>query len=136
MSNGPSNSRRRFLHLTGVAALAGVAGCSGGGGDGGGETTEDETTMEGDETTMASGGDEVPEAYVTATAQAGGERDPEALSSKSAVNYQSEPKDGQQCSGCQFYIPDKNGDGQGACSIVEGVISPDGWCASYVAYEG
>ncbi|MDG5777227.1 high-potential iron-sulfur protein [Haloarculaceae archaeon H-GB2-1] len=150
MSNQTSRTRRRFLHLTGVSALTGLAGCGGGGGDGnGGETEtamgdgetetamgdgETETAMGDGETTAAS--DEVPEEYVTATSLGGTQRDPDGLSSKESVNYQSEPNEGNQCSGCQFYIEDKNGDGMGACAIVEGLIAPDAWCASYVAYEG
>jgi hypothetical protein len=50
--------------------------------------------------------------------------------------YQSEPRDGQQCTDCRFYIPDKNGDGLGACAVVEGKIEPQAWCSSFVQYEG
>jgi len=122
-------SRRRFIHLGGVTLLAGLAGCGGGGGDA--EGTDD---ADGEGGTTATG-TPVPDQYATATALGGSQRDPDGLSSKSAVNYQSEPNEGQQCSGCQFYIPDKNGDGLGACSIVAGVIDPQGWCTSYVAHE-
>jgi hypothetical protein len=121
-----NRSRRRFIHLGGVTLLAGLAGCGGGGGGDGTDGGDGEATG-----TVTP----VPDQYATATAQAGGQRDPDALSSQSAVQYQSEPLEGQQCSGCQFYITDKNGDGLGACSIVEGVIDPEGYCTSYVAYE-
>jgi hypothetical protein len=73
----------------------------------------------------------VPAVYRTATNQGGAERDPDSLAPKSAVQYQTHPKNGQQCSGCAFYIPDKNGDGLGACTIVQGYIQPDAWCISY-----
>jgi hypothetical protein len=63
------------------------------------------------------------------------QRNPDALSTKEAVSYQPEPNDGQRCDGCQFYIPDQNGDGMGACAIVEGQIAPEGWCTSFVATE-
>ncbi|WP_435079466.1 high-potential iron-sulfur protein [Halococcus sp. AFM35] len=78
----------------------------------------------------------VPDTYRTATNQGGTERNPDSLQSKSAVQYQSQPRNNQRCSGCLFYIPDKNGDGLGACSIVEGDIQPNGWCASYSPYQG
>ncbi|WP_416841545.1 high-potential iron-sulfur protein [Haloferax sp. DFSO52] len=128
-------TRRRFIWLSGTATMAGLAGCAGGGGDtGGGGSGETET----DEPTTASGGETggVPEEYATATSIGGTERNPEQLSSQDAVAYQDEPKEGQQCSDCSYYIEDKNGDGVGACSIVEGEIAPDGYCVSFVAYDG
>lgn len=121
-------TRRRFIWLSGTATMAGLAGCSGGGG-GGGETT-----------TTSGGGDSgtggVPEEYATATSQDGTQRNPDSLSAKDAVSYQEEPKDGQQCSDCRYYIPDKDGNGMGACAIVEGEISPSGYCVSFVQYDG
>ncbi len=42
--------------------------------------------------------------------------------SKAAAGYQDKPKGGQQCSGCIQFVPDN------ACKIVEGNISPEGWC--------
>ncbi|AFK21400.1 hypothetical protein E6P09_16520 (plasmid) [Haloferax mediterranei ATCC 33500] len=121
-------TRRRFMWLTGTAAMAGLAGCSG---DGGETETEAPTT-----TTSASSTGGVPAAYATATSLDGTQRNPDSLSSQEAVSYQDQPKDGQQCSNCRFYIEDKNDDGLGACAIVEGKVAPDGYCVSYVAYEG
>ncbi|MFI2812347.1 MULTISPECIES: high-potential iron-sulfur protein [Microbulbifer] len=46
--------------------------------------------------------------------------------SKEAVKYQDSPKDGQKCKDCQFWT-DPN-----ACQVVEGEISPEGWCNLYV----
>ncbi len=41
------------------------------------------------------------------------------------VMYQPTPKDGHQCSQCaQFLAPDH-------CTVVEGRISPKGWCAAF-----
>jgi hypothetical protein len=122
--------RRRLLALIGSGATVGLAGCSGGGGDGNDDATATPTETE------TSSGDTVPAEYETATSLDGTERDPSSLSAKSAVNYQEEPNDGQQCSDCQFYIEDKNGDGMGACAIVEGNIDPNGYCVSYAEYEG
>jgi hypothetical protein len=150
MSDEDTNTRRRFLHLAGVTALtAGLAGCGGGGGGNGGDGGDGgDTTTEGDGDTPTRGGDEttepsgettteggVPEAYVTATAQNGQQRNPDNLVAPSALAYQEEPKDGQQCSGCQFYITDKNGDGMGACTLITGTVDPQGWCNSYSPYE-
>lgn len=39
--------------------------------------------------------------------------------------YQDKPKDGNKCSGCsQFEAPK-------ACKLVDGEISPEGWCQLY-----
>lgn len=114
--------RRTVLALLGTGSAMALAGC--GGGDNGGDGTGTGTP-----------GDTVPDEYETATSTGGSERDPDSLSTKDAVQYQEQPKDGQQCSGCTYYIEDKNGDGAGACAIVEGRIQPDGYCVSYVAHE-
>jgi len=139
--------RRRLLALIGSGLTAGLAGCGGGGGgdggDGGGEATSTATatataTSTATATATQSGGgdDTVPAEYETATSLGGTQRNPDALSSKSAVNYQEEPQDGQQCSNCQFYIEDQNGDGMGACAIVAGNIAPEAYCVSYAEYQG
>jgi hypothetical protein len=53
----------------------------------------------------------------------------QAKAPKSAVHYQDSPKNGQQCSGCRFFIA--SGSGNGQCQIVQGAISPKGWCSSF-----
>lgn len=123
MSERHDETRRSFL-LVAAAITSGLAGC-GGGGEPTPTPTEPPTEPEPDD------GEGVPDGYATATAIGGNRRNPEALSTKEAVQYQSEPSDGEQCSNCIFYIPDQNGDGLGACAIVEGTIEPEGWCASY-----
>lgn len=48
-----------------------------------------------------------------------------AKMSQKAAGYQDKPKDDQKCSGCAlFKAPD-------ACTLVDGSISPDGWCRFY-----
>jgi hypothetical protein len=43
-----------------------------------------------------------------------------------AVKYQTSPKDGKQCDGCNLFVaPD-------ACKSVDGTISPQGWCMLWV----
>jgi nitrous oxide reductase accessory protein NosL len=126
--NGPTVDRRKMLALLGSSSTLALAGCSGDSGNGNGDGNGN-----GEETPTPE--DTVPDEYATATSLGGTERNPDSLSSKSGVEYQEQPNDGQQCSGCSYYIEDKNGDGTGACAIVEGNIEPDAWCVSYVPYE-
>lgn len=51
----------------------------------------------------------------------------QAKVAKSAVQYQDQPKGDRRCSGCVHFV-----DGS-ACKIVEGTISPQGWCLAYSA---
>jgi hypothetical protein len=44
---------------------------------------------------------------------------------QSLVQYQEHPKGGQQCDNCLLWEPPD------ACKVVEGKISPKGWCAVY-----
>jgi hypothetical protein len=49
-------------------------------------------------------------------------REAAAKMSQASVQYQSTPKDNQQCSNCSlFQEPD-------ACTIIDGEVSPQGWC--------
>jgi nitrous oxide reductase accessory protein NosL len=125
--------RRELIALLGTGSAVALAGCGGGGdgGDGGATPTSAPTS-----TPTATPQPGVPAAYETATALGGQQRNPDALSSQSAVEYQEEPSGDEQCSNCTYYIEDKNGDGMGACAIVEGTIDPAGWCVSYARYEG
>ena len=73
---------------------------------------------------------------------------------KSVAKYQDSPKGGQICGGCKFYIPSGGHGGAGTmggnmgagmmggkmnpgmmaagdCQLVEGSISPRGWCVLY-----
>lgn len=62
---------------------------------------------------------------VTATTTA------EAKSSKAAVKYQSTPKGTEKCSGCKFFVPGKTASAMGSCTIVNGSISPNGYCVAW-----
>jgi High potential iron-sulfur protein len=44
---------------------------------------------------------------------------------QAVAKYQDKPKNGQKCADCRFFRPPK------ACQLVEGDISPDGWCAFF-----
>lgn len=59
----------------------------------------------------------------TSTAQAKG--------SKAQFKYQNSPKNGQKCSQCKFFTPGKTATASGTCSLVDGSISPNGWCIAY-----
>jgi High potential iron-sulfur protein len=55
----------------------------------------------------------------------------EAKGSQAQFKYQSTPKNGQKCSQCTFFIPGKPTTRDGTCKIVDGSISPNGWCISW-----
>jgi N-acetylglucosamine-6-phosphate deacetylase len=42
--------------------------------------------------------------------------------SQAAAAYQAKPKDGAQCDGCSLF------QGPSSCQLVDGTISPSGWC--------
>jgi hypothetical protein len=46
--------------------------------------------------------------------------------SKAAAGYQNHPKDSQSCANCKLFIPPSS------CKLVEGPISPGGWCRLWV----
>jgi hypothetical protein len=57
-------------------------------------------------------------------------RQAKAKMKQSAAEYQDTPKGDQQCSNCSlFQEPD-------ACTIVDGSISPAGWCKFWVKKVG
>jgi len=49
-----------------------------------------------------------------------------AKGTKEKLMYQDSPKDGKRCVDCLHFLPDTN-----ECKLVEGSISPDGWCILY-----
>lgn len=49
-----------------------------------------------------------------------------AKGSKAQYKYQETPKDGKTCLECMHFVAEKN-----ECRMVEGTISPNGWCAAY-----
>jgi hypothetical protein len=44
---------------------------------------------------------------------------------KEATKYQDSPKDGQKCADCVYF------QAPSACGVVDGKISPNGWCNLY-----
>lgn len=55
---------------------------------------------------------------------------------QAAVQYQDKPKGGKQCSGCMHFIPGKTPTAMGGCKVVQGKISPKGYCVAYVPKKG
>ncbi len=55
----------------------------------------------------------------------------QAKATKAAMKYQDVPKDGQKCSDCRFFILGNTSTTNGTCQVVEGSISPQGWCTAY-----
>ena len=56
----------------------------------------------------------------------------QAKASKQAMQYRDQPKNGQQCSTCLQFVPGAKPDANGTCKVVDGPISPKGWCLAYV----
>jgi hypothetical protein len=50
--------------------------------------------------------------------------------SSPAVAYQDSPKDGRQCDGCSLFRAPSS------CEVVDGSISPTGWCKLWVKNAG
>lgn len=51
--------------------------------------------------------------------------------SQAAAMYQSHPHGKDECDGCTHFIPGKTPSANGACQVVEGIISPKGWCVMF-----
>jgi High potential iron-sulfur protein len=52
-----------------------------------------------------------------------------AKAAKADFNYQERSKDGKTCATCRLFVATDSG--KGACAVVEGEISPTGWCMAY-----
>ncbi len=50
---------------------------------------------------------------------------------QAAMKYQDKPNGDQKCSDCKFFIPGQTSTANGTCQLVEGSISPQGWCTAY-----
>lgn len=56
----------------------------------------------------------------------------QAKAPQSAMQYQDKPKGDAECSNCLQFVPGKSPTAMGTCKVVEGAISPKGWCLAYV----
>ncbi len=57
-----------------------------------------------------------PRAFAAAPAE------PKAKLSRQDALYQDDPKDMQNCAMCTLFLPPSG------CKVVEGTVSPNGWC--------
>jgi High potential iron-sulfur protein len=57
----------------------------------------------------------------------------EAKGSKTQFKYQTTPNNGHKCSKCTFFIAGSSATANGTCKIVDGSISPNGWCTAFSA---
>ena len=69
-------------------------------------------------TVLAGGAALVAGSLAPATAQSG-------KMTQQAAAYQPSPKNGQKCLDCSFFVQPQ------ACKLVDGTISPVGWCKFY-----
>jgi High potential iron-sulfur protein len=53
--------------------------------------------------------------------------------SQSSMHYQNTPNGNMHCSLCKFFIPAQDAKSDGSCQIVDGSISPNGYCIAYSA---
>lgn len=52
---------------------------------------------------------------------------------KAAMQYQDHPNGNKQCSKCIQFVPGKTSTADGTCKIVDGTISPHGYCLAFSA---
>jgi High potential iron-sulfur protein len=55
----------------------------------------------------------------------------EAKGSKAQFKYQNTPNNGHKCSMCTFFVPGSSPAASGTCKVVDGSISPNGWCTAF-----
>lgn len=55
----------------------------------------------------------------------------QAKGSKTQFKYQEKPNGNQRCGECSLFVPSTSDSSGGTCKVVEGDISPDGWCTAY-----
>ena len=125
--------RRRFLQLASAASLGALAGCPQID-----EPPEEEEPPRDPDWCIEEFDVEVPEVFETAESIDGIARDPDDLSGRVDAAYQCHPQGYQLCANCRFFIPGmpaETGDGIGACSIVEGRVRSQDWCALYQETE-
>lgn len=53
--------------------------------------------------------------------------------SKEQLGYQSSPHGTQRCANCVVFHPGKTATSPGTCDLVQGSISPNGWCRVFHA---
>lgn len=67
---------------------------------------------------------------VVAPSLLGAEAHAQQKSAKAQVQYQDSPKDGKKCADCAHFVQPSS------CKLVEGTVSPQGWCAQFTVKSG
>ena len=52
---------------------------------------------------------------------------------QASVKYQDKPNGNQQCSNCLQFVPGNTPTAMGTCKVVDGPVSPSGYCIIWVA---
>lgn len=52
-------------------------------------------------------------------------------SSQASMHYQTTPNGSMHCSECKFFVPGQDAQSIGSCQIVDGSISPNGYCIAF-----
>jgi len=52
---------------------------------------------------------------------------------QASVKYQDKPNGNQKCSNCLQFVPGSSPTAMGTCKVVDGPISPEGYCIIWVA---
>jgi len=52
---------------------------------------------------------------------------------QASVKYQDKPNGNQKCSTCLQFVPGSSPTANGTCKVVDGAISPNGYCTIWVA---
>jgi len=56
-----------------------------------------------------------------------------AKAAKADFQYRERPHNGATCSQCKLFSPDAANPSSGTCAILEGPVSPNGWCIAFSA---
>jgi len=51
--------------------------------------------------------------------------------SPASMHYQTTPNGSMHCSECKFFVPGQDAQSSGTCQIVDGSISPNGYCIAF-----
>lgn len=57
----------------------------------------------------------------------------QSKASQATMMYQDKPHGKDACSNCIHYIAGKTPTANGTCNVVDGSISPNGWCVAFAA---
>jgi len=49
------------------------------------------------------------------------------------MHYQDTPNGNSSCAGCKYFVAGQGASASGSCQIVDGAISPTGYCMAFTA---